>query len=151
MPWPSIGRDVCWPGLETVAMFSPSQARISSSICLRPAHRRSRRLPKLRRADFMVHQQPRQIILFGRVAEAEGTYESDVFDAKVFSRWGRAEFRGAGNVELFARSGNVDNPDRNWSPWKPVELQKDPVLNVRRRVSCNGRLCCTRRNRPQRG
>ena len=35
-----------------------------------------------------------------------------------------------GKVELFARSGNVDNPDRNWSPWKPVDLQKDPVLNV---------------------
>ena len=37
---------------------------------------------------------------------------------------------GPGKVELFARSGNVDNPDRNWSPWKPVDLQKDPVLNV---------------------
>jgi len=23
---------------------------------------------------------------------------------------------------LFARSGNVDNPDRNWSPWMPVDL-----------------------------
>ncbi len=28
--------------------------------------------------------------------------------------------RSTGNVELFARSGNVDNPDRNWSPWTPV-------------------------------
>ena len=71
-----------------------------------------------------------KLLLLGGSPEAEGTYESDVFDAKVFSRWGRAEFRGAGNVELFARSGNVDNPDRNWSPWKPVDLQKDPVLNV---------------------
>jgi sugar lactone lactonase YvrE len=62
--------------------------------------------------------------------ESEGSYESDVFDGKVFSRWGRAELRGAGQVELFARSGNVDNPDRNWSPWTPVNLQKDPVLNV---------------------
>jgi hypothetical protein len=24
----------------------------------------------------------------------------------------------------------VDNPDRNWSQWKPVDLQKDSVLNV---------------------
>jgi sugar lactone lactonase YvrE len=62
--------------------------------------------------------------------EAEGTYESDVFDAHIFSRWGRAEFRGAGNVELFARSGNVDNPDRNWSAWKKVELQKDAEISV---------------------
>jgi len=28
--------------------------------------------------------------------------------------------RSSGNVELFARSGNVDNPDRNWSTWTPV-------------------------------
>jgi hypothetical protein len=55
--------------------------------------------------------------LLGPGPEAEGTYESDVFDAKIFSSWGRVEFRGAGNVDLFTRSGNVDNPDRNWSPW----------------------------------
>ncbi len=71
-----------------------------------------------------------KVFLLGGSPESEGSYESDVFDAKVFSRWGRAEFRGAGNIELFARSGNVDNPDRNWSPWKPVDVQKDPVLNV---------------------
>lgn len=63
-------------------------------------------------------------------AEREGSYESDVFDARIFSRWGRAEVRDKGNVELFARSGNVDNPDRNWSPWKKVDLQKDPLLDI---------------------
>jgi sugar lactone lactonase YvrE len=71
-----------------------------------------------------------KVFLLGGSPESEGSYESDVFDGKVFSRWGRAEMRGAGKVELFARSGNVDNPDRNWSPWTPVDLQKDPVLNV---------------------
>jgi hypothetical protein len=71
-----------------------------------------------------------KLFLLGGSPQTEGSYESDVFDAKVFSRWGRAEFRGAGNVALMARSGNVDNPDRNWSPWKPVDLQKDPVLSV---------------------
>ncbi len=30
-----------------------------------------------------------------------------------------------GNFELFVRSGNVDNPDRNWSPWKKVDLVKE--------------------------
>ncbi len=63
-----------------------------------------------------------KIFVVGPGPQSEGTYESDVFDAKVFSRWGRAEFRGSGNVDLLARSGNVDNPDRNWSPWKPVNL-----------------------------
>jgi outer membrane protein assembly factor BamB len=63
-----------------------------------------------------------KIFLLGPGPESEGTYESDVFDAKIFSRWGRVDFRGTGNVELQARSGNVDNPDRNWSPWKKVDL-----------------------------
>jgi sugar lactone lactonase YvrE len=71
-----------------------------------------------------------KIFLLGPGPESEGTYESDVFDAKVFSRWGRAEFRGAGNVELLARSGNVDNPDRNWSPWKQVNLAQESEMAV---------------------
>jgi len=66
-----------------------------------------------------------KIFVLGPTPESEGNYQSDVFDAKVFSRWGRAEFRGAGNVELFVRSGNVDNPDRNWGPWAKVDLSKE--------------------------
>jgi sugar lactone lactonase YvrE len=66
-----------------------------------------------------------KIFLLSSAPEAEGSYESDVFDAHVFSKWGRAEFRGKGSVELFARTGNVDNPDRNWSPWKRIDLQKN--------------------------
>jgi len=71
-----------------------------------------------------------KIFLLGDGSASEGTYESDVFDAHIFSRWGRAVFRGAGNVQLFARSGNVDNPDRNWSAWQRVELQKDAAAGV---------------------
>lgn len=71
-----------------------------------------------------------KIFVMGPGPETEGTYESDVFDAKIFSRWGRVEFRGAGNVEVQARSGNVDNPDRNWSPWKKVDLSKDGEMGV---------------------
>src|SRR5215472_1393531 len=52
-----------------------------------------------------------KIFVLGPGPENQGTYESDVYDAKIFSRWGRAEFRGTGHVELLARSGNVDNPD----------------------------------------
>lgn len=71
-----------------------------------------------------------KIFVLGPGPESEGTYESDVFDAKVFSRWGRVEFRGAGNVDVLARSGNVDNPDRNWSPWKQVDVAKDSGMAV---------------------
>jgi hypothetical protein len=71
-----------------------------------------------------------KLFLLGPSPETEGSYESDVFDAHIFSRWGRAEFRGVGNVELLTRSGNVDNPDRNWSPWTKVDLRKDGEAGV---------------------
>jgi WD40 repeat protein len=71
-----------------------------------------------------------KIFVLGPGPETEGSYESDVFDAKIFSRWGRVEFRGTGNVDLLTRSGNVDNPDRNWSPWKSVDLSRDAEMGV---------------------
>ncbi len=71
-----------------------------------------------------------KIFLLGPGLVAEGTYESDVFDAKNFSKWGRAEVRGSGSFDLFARSGNVDNPDRNWSQWKKVDLQKELPMDA---------------------
>ena len=65
-----------------------------------------------------------KIFVLGPGPESEGTYESDVFDAHVFSLWGSASVRSAGNsnVEFYARSGNVDNPDRNWSPWTRINF-----------------------------
>ena len=71
-----------------------------------------------------------KVFVLGPDPEAQGTYESDVFDARIFSRWGRAEFRGVGNVDLYARSGNVDNPDRNWSAWKQIDLGKDDETGI---------------------
>ncbi len=71
-----------------------------------------------------------KVFVLGPGLESEGTYESDVFDAKIFSRWGRAEFRGAGKVDLYSRSGNVDNPDRNWSPWKRIDLATNAETGI---------------------
>lgn len=71
-----------------------------------------------------------KVFLMGNNPEPEGTFESDVQDARIFSRWGRAEVRGRGNFELFARSGNVDNPDRNWSSWSRIDLSKDARTEV---------------------
>lgn len=71
-----------------------------------------------------------KLFLLSESPESEGSYESDVFDARIFSHWGRAEVRSQGNVEILARSGNVDNPDRNWSEWKPVNLHQDVPINV---------------------
>jgi outer membrane protein assembly factor BamB len=71
-----------------------------------------------------------KIFLLSHTLETESSFESDVYDAKLFSRWGRAEVRGRGDFELFARSGNVDNPDRNWSSWARVDLKKDSRLDI---------------------
>ncbi len=52
--------------------------------------------------------------------EREGSIESDVFDAGLFSQWGRLTFKGAGNggrIAIEARSGNLDRPQKNWSAW----------------------------------
>jgi outer membrane protein assembly factor BamB len=65
-----------------------------------------------------------------REASAEAWYQSDVFDAGNFSRWGRAEVRGSGSFDFFVRSGNVENPSRNWSPWKKVDLARGAAVDA---------------------
>lgn len=69
-----------------------------------------------------------KLFLLEEAGEHEGTFDSDVFDARIFSRWGHIELRGTGNVELFARSGNVDNPDRHWSGWQKIDRTHEAAL-----------------------
>jgi sugar lactone lactonase YvrE len=50
----------------------------------------------------------------------EGSLESEVYDAGFFSQWGRLSFEAnlnGGRVRIAARSGNLDRPQKNWSPW----------------------------------
>ncbi len=52
--------------------------------------------------------------------EPEGTIESDVFDSSMFSLWGRISFEArlnGGRIAIQTRSGNLDQPSNNWSPW----------------------------------
>ncbi len=54
---------------------------------------------------------------------AGGTLLSEVFDATEPSLWGRAEVTAGsapGSYSLEARTGNINNPARGWSDWKPV-------------------------------
>jgi WD40 repeat protein len=61
-------------------------------------------------------------------AAAEGSYTSDVFDAGVFSQWGRSEIGSdVKNFDLYARAGNVDNPARGWSDWKKITPNDGPL------------------------
>jgi WD40 repeat protein len=59
-------------------------------------------------------------------AAPHSSYVSDVFDAGVFAQWGRAEVNTTtpSLVQLYARTGNVENPARAWSSWHAVALNK---------------------------
>ena len=76
--------------------------------------------------------------------EHEGTIESDVFDASMYTLWGRLSFEAnlnGGQVSIETRSGNLDQPQKNWSPWSaPITATKGARIDfAARRGSCNGR------------
>ena len=50
---------------------------------------------------------------------ADPTYTSEVFDAHVFSKWGRVEVlpENSTGADLYVRTGNVENPLMGWSDW----------------------------------
>jgi sugar lactone lactonase YvrE len=61
-----------------------------------------------------------KVYQIGPGMEKTGHIESDVFDAGFHSLWGRLEFHGnpnGGSISIAARTGNLDQPHRNWSPW----------------------------------
>jgi sugar lactone lactonase YvrE len=61
-----------------------------------------------------------QVYEIGPGTEREGSIESDVFDSNLFSTWGRVSYEArlnGGQVAVTTRSGNLDQPQKNWSPW----------------------------------
>ena len=76
---------------------------------------------------FLAAANPGKVYSLGPENESEGTYESQAFDAHIFSRWGRTVWlgenipsggkSGAPGVAIYARSGNTSDPDSNWSDW----------------------------------
>jgi hypothetical protein len=57
--------------------------------------------------------------------ESNGTLESEVLDTNNFTYWGRAHLISSlhgGAVSLDTRSGNLNNPENDWSPWSKVDL-----------------------------
>ncbi len=81
---------------------------------------------------YLCTANPGKVFSLGPEYEAEGTFESQSFDAKLFSEWGRMEWWGppAANaeakrgkeskeprLEFFVRSGNTEDPGKEWSRW----------------------------------
>ena len=62
-----------------------------------------------------------KIYRLGPELETAGTFESDLFDAGLFSRWGRLGWKGAAPdgaaLQVETRSGNLGAPAQYWSPW----------------------------------
>ena len=66
-----------------------------------------------------------KVYSLGPEVEPQGSFESEVFDAAVFSRWGRLSWHGGlpagASVAVSVRSGNLSAPAQYWSPWsQPV-------------------------------
>ena len=71
---------------------------------------------------FVGTANPGKIFSLGPGPEPEGVFESQVYDARTFSQWGRLGWWGQGastssTVAFYLRSGNTSNPEKNWSPW----------------------------------
>lgn len=81
---------------------------------------------------FLCTANPGKVFSVGPEYEPEGTYESHSFDARLFSQWGSLDWwgpppsassakaassSGAPRLEFYVRSGNTEDPGKEWSPW----------------------------------
>ncbi|MGH9778978.1 MAG: hypothetical protein ACRD5I_11265 [Candidatus Acidiferrales bacterium] len=85
---------------------------------------------------YLATANPGKLAALGPELEAEGSFESDLFDAGLFSQWGRISWQSrntlsAGSIQLFTRSGNTSDPQKNWSPWSEAyaDAQGTPVTS----------------------
>jgi hypothetical protein len=60
--------------------------------------------------------------------EKSGSFESEILDASSFSYWGRISSRGKGNVTISTRSGNLNRPESNWSPWARLKPDSNSAV-----------------------
>ena len=66
---------------------------------------------------------PGQVHQLGPALAAEGVVESESFDAKAFTYWGRLDWTGAANggqITIETRSGNDERARKFWSAWAPL-------------------------------
>lgn len=84
---------------------------------------------------FVATANPGKVFILGPGFEPEGSFESDAFDAKIYSHWGRLTWWGengaiTGKVAFYVRSGNTSSPEKNWSPWAgPYKIGSGETVN----------------------
>jgi hypothetical protein len=81
-----------------------------------------------------------KLFQIGPGAEADGVLESEVMDAGWFASWGRLTYKASGGVTFETRSGNLDRPQKNWSPWRPVtdRISSPPARFIQFRARMQG-------------
>ncbi len=77
---------------------------------------------------FVVTGNIGKVYRIGPGLEKSGQFESEVLDAGSFAYWGRISYRGSGNISVFTRSGNLNHPESNWSPWTPLRSDATAAL-----------------------
>ena len=84
---------------------------------------------------FAATANPGKIFSLGPGFDPQGAFESETFDTKIFSRWGRLTWWGEngatqGKVVFYVRSGNTSSPEKNWSPWAgPYKTSAGETVN----------------------
>lgn len=77
---------------------------------------------------YLCTANPGKLARLGPDYEQQGTFESRSFDAQLFSKWGRLDWwsaaeggkktaEGGARLEFFVRSGNTEDPGKEWSRW----------------------------------
>ena len=73
-----------------------------------------------------------KVYQIGPELEKDGSYESEPMDGAFFSYWGRVRNKSdlnGGSVRFETRSGNLDRPQKNWSPWAAVDAATSRVVS----------------------
>jgi hypothetical protein len=94
---------------------------------------------------YLCAANPGKVYSLGPEYEAEGTFESQSFDAKLYSHWGRIEWWGAPatgesgknakgskepRLEFYVRTGNTEDPGKEWSPWFGPYASTDALVGA---------------------
>ncbi len=95
---------------------------------------------------FVCTSNPGKVFAVGPGYEATGTYESRSFDAQLFSQWGRIDWwspppanstanlkaphSNEPRIEFFVRTGNTEDPGREWSAWAGPYSKPGSVAEV---------------------
>lgn len=84
---------------------------------------------------FVATANPGKIFELGPGYAKDGSFESNTFDARIFSHWGRLTWWGdngatRGKVAFYVRSGNTSSPEKNWGPWMgPFKSPDEGAVN----------------------